>query len=888
MDDALVQDDGIDLILEGLDRCWEVTQDQDKASKIEKALFETQRDVKMETTYVARKKLNFQQLENALGTPLPAVIKGYATLREAKLAESSCDKVVMWTGGRYDYDVVVRALVRLDRPEVRPGTSGQSGKTVPTYFTDPEVDAPTIVPGSEIWTQPSMDQPHWNEVLDALQEDVDFCEDGETTIARDVAIAISGGFFITDDGQEAIEENEVPQILLQAGLNVAQTSRGFFGPRRGASGRDQGPRMNRSSIQQLKLHTRCARCRKLGHWARECPDRNRGQRNDERYDRRAVRPEENSKGFITVAKPTERRPFFFGASWTFVTLDPGEVLWDTGAQEGLVGKQQIDKWFKLLAENGLQVGWSQKKPKSASGIGGVTQPNGVENVPLGLAGCNGIIRFTVVEQDVPPLLPMVMMRTLQACLDLTDDGDKVIFRQFGGESSLRTLQSEHTVIRADQFDPDCWQLPGITELRQNNDEGCATNCVSVIAHGYQRPRCMDNNTPGGDHDPASTRSCRPRRKTTSNGDGPTRSHPTNLPTSSPRFKSGEQTHGAFQNHGRDIWTSEATSPGENQRQGTLWTTEQWKRFAHYVLYVRCAAFFDTVRGLPACIATTGATRDEEQEEQCCEPSGGPAGARQSLTERQQVNPVEEGAERLRSSTDCDPVRRQHCDVLRTMRDVRESVAAHSPDHGGTGSRDDAEQSHNACVHREATGRDRTPLLSTRTQAHDDAGHATAQPPLRMLDVQYNLRNQPGRVRCSTCGPGELRGCRREHGSHWGRRNTVSLQVQQQLKGVDQEACLQLIYETGQRPESQITTLGLVPRQKVESGEQVTESFNTPEGFFQLHCARVPTDEVGSSPGASGHRKEYGSNVPESKSPVKNATRESGCEERWDDTTFARI
>ena len=87
MDDALVQDDGIDLIVEKLNRCWEVTRDQDKASKIEKALFEPQRDVKMETTFmshVARRKLNFQQLENALGTPLPAVIKGYATLRETR------------------------------------------------------------------------------------------------------------------------------------------------------------------------------------------------------------------------------------------------------------------------------------------------------------------------------------------------------------------------------------------------------------------------------------------------------------------------------------------------------------------------------------------------------------------------------------------------------------------------------------------------------------------------------------------------------------------------------------------------------------------------------------------------------------------------------------
>ena len=52
---------------------------------------------------------------------------------------------------------------------------------------------------------------------------------------------------------------------------------------------------------------------------------------------------------------------------------------------------------------------------------------------------------------------------------------------------------------------------------------------------------------------------------------------------------------------------------------------------------------------------------------------------------------------------------------------------------------------------------------------------------------------------------------------------MPLKVQWQLKGVDQEVYLLLIYETGQRPENQIATLGLVLRQTVESGEQVTES-----------------------------------------------------------------
>ena len=200
----------------------------------------------------------------------------------------------------------------------------------------------------------------------------------------------------------------------------------------------------------------------------------------------------------------------------------------------------------------------------------MTQPIGDVYVPVGLAGCNGIIRFTVVEQDAPPLLPVEIMRTLQASLDLTDGGDKVIFRQFGRESSLRTLQSGHTVIRADQFDPDGWQLSETSELCQDKDEGFATNYMSVITHLHQRPRCRDDDSLAEDHDPASTRSCRSRQKTASNFDGPTRSHPTNLPTSSPRFKSGRPTHGAFQNHERDIWTS----PRWDQPRGdsTTWNT----------------------------------------------------------------------------------------------------------------------------------------------------------------------------------------------------------------------------------------------------------------------------------------------------------------------------
>ena len=200
---------------------------------------------------------------------------------------------------------------------------------------------------------------------------------------------------------------------------------------------------------------------------------------------------------------------------------------------------------------------SQEKPESASGIGGMTRPIGVVYVPVGLAGCNGTIRFTVVEQDVPPLLPVVIMRTLQASLDLNDDGDKSDL-----PSIRRRILIAHFAKRTRSFVlTNLIPMVGSSQkiLCQNNDEGRATNYMSVIAHVYQRPRCVDD-TPAGDHDPTSTRSRRPRQETTPNGDGPARSHPTNPPTTSPRFESGKQIHGAFQNHERDVQTSSRLRP----------------------------------------------------------------------------------------------------------------------------------------------------------------------------------------------------------------------------------------------------------------------------------------------------------------------------------------
>ena len=71
---------GTDLIISELDRCFDVTESQDQASEIE-------RDMRQDCNvlaYVTRRKLHFQQLDNAVGTAPPPVKKGYAVPQKRK------------------------------------------------------------------------------------------------------------------------------------------------------------------------------------------------------------------------------------------------------------------------------------------------------------------------------------------------------------------------------------------------------------------------------------------------------------------------------------------------------------------------------------------------------------------------------------------------------------------------------------------------------------------------------------------------------------------------------------------------------------------------------------------------------------------------------------
>ena len=114
MDNVLMTNAGNKLIIDELDRCFEVTQDPNFLS------------------YVNRGELHSQQLENAMGGVLPSVTQAYAILRNAKLHKGSRDKVVTWTDGTFEHEDVTEAILRLDHIEIQTGTN--FNKAIPVFY----------------------------------------------------------------------------------------------------------------------------------------------------------------------------------------------------------------------------------------------------------------------------------------------------------------------------------------------------------------------------------------------------------------------------------------------------------------------------------------------------------------------------------------------------------------------------------------------------------------------------------------------------------------------------------------------------------------------------------------------------------------------------------
>ena len=265
--------------------------------------------------------------------------------------------------------------------------------------------------------------------------------------------------FLAEHGQsvpesldpEEFPESEVAEVLAiswkerRAEINRLQKARKFQQVK-------EMKRQFRVEIEEIKKKSRCNRCQKLGHWARECPSKGKGSGKGlskssppstgaALVEACATQCENDDVHFVAMVSPaltlldrlrnrandhadalpeppkTEALP-----SETLLVSSPGFGVLDSGCGRSIIGIKTFEQ-FSLMWQN-QQV----PVPVPFSEINHFRYGNGEQEVstqsvrlPVYIAGRKGTIKAALVQGTAPLLISRPALRTIQAKIDFEHD-----------------------------------------------------------------------------------------------------------------------------------------------------------------------------------------------------------------------------------------------------------------------------------------------------------------------------------------------------------------------------------------------------------------------------------------------------------------------------------
>ncbi|CAK9017487.1 Retrovirus-related Pol polyprotein from transposon RE1 (Retro element 1) (AtRE1) [Includes: Protease RE1 [Durusdinium trenchii] len=408
--DHILSEGGADALVTKLKEYYAPHPESAMPKAFERAVYGEARKMK-ETfgEFIVRQDALFRSLKEE-GVTLDDTVRGYILFRQANLSQMQEDQVTTWTQGKYDRPSVVAALRKLEKVQ-----RDRGGKH---YVTTEDIH---------------------DEEMDS-EEDKDFIYIGE------------------DDLTQIYEESELNEALatyqqVRQAIREQRNGRGYFQPKGKGGGSPSSSKGNRQTqnikftgkgtrvhIDVLKLRTKCAKCGQIGHWAKECtnePDgKGKGHAASDGSSPKSgffeVVSMEGGSGshvfHITLGQCLEharagrrsQEPPFSG-----ITTQSTMGIVDTAAQGGLIGLPALERLQEALRVHHLKVKWTGKQAQ-AKGIGGSAKVCGVVEIPVGIAGVNGLIEATVVEEEAHRLNPEAMDFIARIrSLDKKDEWEKV-------------------------------------------------------------------------------------------------------------------------------------------------------------------------------------------------------------------------------------------------------------------------------------------------------------------------------------------------------------------------------------------------------------------------------------------------------------------------------
>ena len=232
-----------------------------------------------------------------------------------------------------------------------------------------------------------------------------------------------------DENETVLEESEAAEILAatwkerRVELNKLQRGRKF----------SQAQEVRRSfkvDVEEVKRRSRCWKCQKIGHFARDCRNKvaaasgaSSSSGNNRDHAAGSVEHlEQVPEHFVCSAGHASEE----GGEATEVLLvsSPGYAVLDSGCGKTIVGAETLKQFVDIWKKEGIEVPQERHEENAFKyGNGHREVSHRSIDMPVTIGERSGVVRAAVVKGNAPLLLSRPSLKRLQARLDF--DGDKL-------------------------------------------------------------------------------------------------------------------------------------------------------------------------------------------------------------------------------------------------------------------------------------------------------------------------------------------------------------------------------------------------------------------------------------------------------------------------------
>ena len=311
-----------------------------------------------------------------MGIPMDAQLEGYLVLKKMGLNDAERLAHTSLTGGNYHVESVMSGLKKIE------------GKTTDGERNSVLMATPSSTAASD--GDKASASTDMQQILKVLLAE----HGGSTsTAASELMTEDPEAYFPDELDTDEIEEDEAVQVLLAITTQAtppkgrtwaeARKLAALKKTDRGLKGRTDLPREQRQSlrIEKLKGRTKCAVCKEVGHWHRECSTARTGEHKDTVLFAEYVENMDIELGDIEIYYGTETIPKVtfepdqvkqYPIARPTTPQEPGFGVGDSGCGCCMVGQETITKYADYVPKEAPRPGTSRTPPLPRSSASGTT------------------------------------------------------------------------------------------------------------------------------------------------------------------------------------------------------------------------------------------------------------------------------------------------------------------------------------------------------------------------------------------------------------------------------------------------------------------------------------------------------------------------------------